>query len=296
MRARAFLRLQGGVLQTIDRTDARAFWPNPAVRPYIPPMNWTLPLTIIGAAVLRQLADFGRFSRFVAESTRALADLRTWPGLTVLQMRKLGVNSLPIALFLSAFTGIVLALQASYTFTGAIPLYFVGALVGKTMILELGPVLTGLALSGRIGANIAAELGTMRVSEQIDALETMAYEPVSYLVVPRVVAGLVMVPILVIFANVVGITAGWATALNALDMTTQQFKHGLRLFYDPFDITYSIIKSASFGLIITILGCYNGFHTRGGAEGVGRFTTRAVVMASVMILVLDAFWAATLLK
>jgi phospholipid/cholesterol/gamma-HCH transport system permease protein len=109
-------------------------------------------------------------------------------------MRRLGVDSLPIALFLASFTGIVLALQASYTFTGAIPLYFVGVLVGKTMILELGPVLTGLALSGRVGANIAAQLGTMRVSEQIDALETLAYNPVSYLVVPRVLAGTADVP------------------------------------------------------------------------------------------------------
>jgi phospholipid/cholesterol/gamma-HCH transport system permease protein len=259
-------------------------------------MNWTLPFDWIGARVLVGLASLGHFARFLREVVRAFADLRTWVPLAITQMRRLGVDSLPIALFLAGFTGIVLALQASYTFTGAIPLYFVGTLVGKTMILELGPVLTGLALSGRVGANIAAELGTMRVSDQIDALETMAYEPTSYLVVPRVVAGVVMVPILVIFANVIGITAGWLTALQALDMTTTQFVHGLRLFYDPFDITYSIIKSTSFGLIITVLGCYQGFHTRGGAEGVGAATTRAVVMASVMILVLDAFWAATLLK
>src|SRR5690606_41521375 len=111
----------------------------------------------------------------------------------------------PIALFLAAFTGIVLALQASYTFTGAIPLYFVGTLVGKTMILELGPVLTGLALAGRVGANIAAEIGTMKVTEQIDALETLAYNPMSYLVVPRLIAGITMFPIVVIFANATGI-------------------------------------------------------------------------------------------
>ena len=259
-------------------------------------MNPTLPFAWVGSRVNGILGGLSHFGHFMADVGRAVLDLRTWVPLAVMQMRRLGVDSLPIALFLAAFTGIVLALQASYTFTGAIPLYFVGTLVGKTMILELGPVLTGLALSGRVGANIAAELGTMRVTEQIDALETMAYEPVSYLVIPRVVAGLVMVPILVIFANVIGITAGWITALNALDMTTQQFKYGLQLFYDPFDITYSIIKSASFGLTITVLGCYFGFHTRGGAEGVGRFTTRAVVMASVMILVLDAFWAAVLLK
>jgi len=268
----------------------------PAGPPYLPGMNWTLPFSWVGSRVMSSLASFGHFARFCRDVARAFSDVRTWVPLTVTQMRKLGVDSLPIALFLAGFTGIVLALQASYTFTGAIPLYFVGTLVGKTMILELGPVLTGLALSGRVGANIAAELGTMRVSEQIDALETMAYEPTSYLVVPRVLAGLVMVPILVVFANVIGITAGWATSLQALDMTTQQFVHGLRLFYDPFDITYSIIKSASFGLIITVLGCYQGFHTRGGAEGVGVATTRAVVTASVMILVLDAFWAATLLK
>ncbi|HEU0016017.1 MAG TPA: ABC transporter permease [Longimicrobium sp.] len=259
-------------------------------------MNWTLPLTWVGAAVLSLLAAFGRFSRFVAESGRSLADGRTWMAHLPEQMRKLGVNSLPIALFLSAFTGIVLALQASYTFTGAIPLYFVGTLVGKTMILELGPVLTGLSLSGRIGANIAAELGTMRVSEQIDALETMAYNPIAYLVVPRVLAGTLMVPVIVIFANVIGITAGWITAINMLDMSTQQFIRGLRLFYEPFDITYSVIKATSFGFVITIIGCYQGFNTRGGAEGVGVATTRAVVISGMLILVLDAFWAATLLK
>jgi phospholipid/cholesterol/gamma-HCH transport system permease protein len=259
-------------------------------------MNWTTPLDTVGRRTLGGLADFGRFSRFVAETFRALPDVGTWLGLTVIQMRKLGVNSLPIALFLAAFTGIVMALQASYTFTGAIPVYFVGTLVGKTLILELGPVLTGLALSGRVGANIAAELGTMRVSEQIDALETMAYNPVSYLVVPRVVASTIMVPLIVIFATVVGITAGWITAINLLDMSTQQFVRGLQLFHDPFDITFSIIKSTTFGLVIALVGCYQGFHTQGGAEGVGVATTRAVVIASMLILVLDAFWAATLLQ
>jgi phospholipid/cholesterol/gamma-HCH transport system permease protein len=279
-----------------SKTDGRGLLAASAGPAYLPGMNVTRPFSWVGSRAMSSLGSFGHFARFIRDVGRATSDARTWAPLTIIQMKKLGVDSLPIALFLAGFTGIVLALQASYTFTGAIPLYFVGTLVGKTMILELGPVLTGLALSGRVGANIAAELGTMRVSEQIDALETMAYEPTSYLVVPRVLAGIVMVPLLVLFANVIGITAGWATALQALDMTTQQFVHGLRLFYDPFDITYSIIKSASFGLIITVLGCYQGFHTRGGAEGVGVATTRAVVSASVMILVLDAFWAATLLK
>src|SRR6185295_10049791 len=128
----------------------------------------------------------------------------TWPSQTVIQMRRLGVGSLPIALFIAVFTGIVLALLASYSFTGAVPLYFVGTLVEKTVTLELAPVLTGLALAGRVGANIAAELGTMRVTEQIDALETLGYDPLSFLVVPRVIAGLVMFPVVVAAAMIVG--------------------------------------------------------------------------------------------
>jgi phospholipid/cholesterol/gamma-HCH transport system permease protein len=253
------------------------------------------PLAVVGGGVLGAFAGLGRFGAFFIEAMRAFADVRTWGPLLITQMRRLGVDSLPIALFLAMFTGIVLALQASYTFTGAIPLYFVGTLVGKTMILELGPVLTGLALSGRVGANIAAELGTMRVSEQIDALETLAYDPDSYLVVPRVLAGTLMFPIIVIFANGIGIISGWITSINMLEMSTQEFVRGLRLFYEPFDLTYSLIKTTSFGFVVTIVGCFQGFSTMGGAEGVGVATTRSVVISSMLILVLDAFWAVVLL-
>ncbi len=119
----------------------------------------------------------------------------------------MGVASVPIALFIATFTGIVLALQASYTLTGGVPQYFVGTLVGKTMILELGPVLTGLALAGRVGAGVASEIGTMRVTEQIDALETLAYDPLAYLVVPRVLAGLIMFPVVVVLATAMGVLA-----------------------------------------------------------------------------------------
>jgi len=259
-------------------------------------MNWTRPFAIVGAVTLRLLERLGVFAHFSVQAGRAVAGVATWGPLLVSQMRRLGVDSLPISLFISAFTGVVMALQASYTFTGAVPLYFVGTLVGKTMILELGPVLTGLALSGRVGANIAAELGTMRVSEQIDALETMAYDPMAYLVVPRVLSGILMFPIVVVFANLIGVGAGWITAINLLDMSTQEFVKGLQLFYVPFDLTYSLIKSTSFGLVVTLIGCFQGFTASGGAEGVGIATTRAVVIASMLILVLDAFWAAVLLR
>jgi phospholipid/cholesterol/gamma-HCH transport system permease protein len=257
---------------------------------------WEQPFAAIGRAAGGFFAAFGRFAHFIFVAGSSAREVGTWGPLLLNQMKRLGVDSIPIALFLAAFTGIVLALQASYTFTGAIPLYFVGTLVGKTMILELGPVLTGLALSGRVGANIAAQLGTMRVSEQIDALETLAYNPHAYLVVPRVLAGVLMFPVIVIFSNAVGIGAGMITAIKLLDMSPQEFIRGLRLFFEPFDITYSLIKTTSFGFLITVVGCYQGFATAGGAEGVGVATTRAVVISSMLILLFDAFWAVVLLQ
>jgi len=257
--------------------------------------QWILPFAQLGRTGVNAAGALGKFGSFAAATARAATDTATWPANVIRQMARLGVDSVPIALFIAAFTGIVLSLQASYTFTGAVPLYFVGVLVQKTMILELGPVLTGLALSGRVGANIAAEIGTMRVTEQIDALETLAYDPISYLVVPRVVAGVVMFPVVVAFANTMGIVAAWITAINLLDLSTAEFIRGLRLFFQPFDVAYSLIKAASFGLAVTLVGCHNGFTTSGGAMGVGRATTRAVVAGSMLILVLNAFWAVALL-
>jgi phospholipid/cholesterol/gamma-HCH transport system permease protein len=190
---------------------------------------------------------------------------------------------------------VVLALQASYTFTGAVPLYFVGTLVGKTMMLELGPVICGLALAGRVGASMAAELGTMRVTEQVDALETLAYDPQSYLVLPRVIAGTVMFPMIIAFAMAIGIVTGWLTSLALLDLSTPDFMKGLKLFYRFKDVWFGLFKSATFGCTITGVGCIVGLATRGGAEGVGKSTTRAVVYSAVLILLLDAFWAVVLL-
>ena len=258
-------------------------------------MSVTAPFAARGRSAVETAAQIGQWGGLAIDAFKALPKVGTWGRLLLGQMARVGVDSVPIALFIATFTGIVMALQASYTFTGAIPLYFVGTLVGKTIILELGPVLTGLALSGRVGANIAAELGTMRVTEQIDALETLAYDPVAYLVVPRVVAGTLMMPIVVLLACAMGITAGWATSLQLLDMSSPEFMKGLRLFFDPYDVQFAAIKSLSFGFTVTSIGCFFGFTTTGGAEGVGRATTRAVVVSSMVILVLDAFWAAVLL-
>ena len=253
------------------------------------------PFAFIGHTVLETAAYVGRWGTLVWRSVRALPQVDLWRPHLITQMGRIGVDSVPIALFIALFTGIVLALQASYTFTGAVPAYFVGALVGKTMVIELGPVLTGLALSGRVGAHIAAELGTMRVTEQIDALETLGYDSAGYLVLPRVLAGTLMFPAVMFLATTLGIIGGWGTSLFLLDMTTEEFSRGLQLFYVPFDLKFAFIKALSFGAAITSIGCFAGFTADGGAEGVGRAATRAVVVSSMVILVLDAFWAAALL-
>lgn len=247
----------------------------------------------IGHGGRGRIEGLGRSAQFVAATSRSAWDIRTWGPLATLHARTLGVDSLPIALFISLFTGIVLALLASYSFTGAVPLYFVGTLVEKTITMELAPVLTGLALAGRVGANIAAELGTMKVTEQIDALETLAYDPLAYLVVPRVIAGVVMFPLVVGLAMIAGVAAGWLAALFLLDLSTQEFVRGARLFFTDFDVRYGLVKSASFGAAVTWIGCWHGLQASGGAQGVGRAATNAVVYSAVTILILDAFWAVT---
>ncbi|MGH7510083.1 MAG: MlaE family ABC transporter permease [Gemmatimonadales bacterium] len=238
------------------------------------------------------IAHLGRRS---LEAWRALADVGIWAPLLAGQMRRLGVDSVPIALFIAVFTGIVLSLLSSYIFTGTVPMYFVGALVGKTIMMELGPVLTGMALAGRVGASIAAELGTMKVTEQVDALETLAYDRYAYLVVPRVLAATMMFPVVTAFAIAVGVVSGWLTAINLLDLSTPEFLKGLKQFYQFKDVWFGLVKSASFGAAVALMGCLRGLAAEGGAEGVGQATTRAVVLGCEAILVLDAFWALVLL-
>jgi phospholipid/cholesterol/gamma-HCH transport system permease protein len=256
--------------------------------------DWlTLVPASIGAATRSALGAIGSTSRFVGEAIAAVRDIRTWVPEAAVQAMRLGVESLPIALLIAGFTGVVLALLASYSFTGAVPLYFVGTLVEKTITLELAPVLTGLALAGRVGANIAAELGTMRVTEQVDALETLGYDPIAYLVVPRVVASAIMFPVIVAAAVITGVASGWLSSVALLHLSTSEFAKGLRLFFETFDVQYGIVKSASFGLTVALVGCRRGLRTSGGAVGVGRAATSAVVYSAVLILVLDAFWAVT---
>jgi len=250
-------------------------------------------LSSIGRVTRTGVEGLGALARFTMRTFEAVRDIGTWGPLTTLHMRRLGVDSMPIGMFIALFTGIVLSLLASYSFTGAVPLYFVGTLVEKTITMELAPVLTGLALAGRVGANIAAELGTMRVTEQIDALETLGYDPHAYLVVPRVLSGVVMFPVVVGAAMVVGVASGWIASIGLLNLSSADFVKGVRLFFSGFDVRYGLVKSGSFGLMVTLIGSIRGLKASGGAEGVGRAATTAVVYSAVAILVLDAFWAVT---
>jgi phospholipid/cholesterol/gamma-HCH transport system permease protein len=175
-------------------------------------------------------------------------------------------------------------------------MYVLGTLIVSTIVLELGPVLIGLVLAGRIGARYAAELGTMRVTEQIDALESLGRSPSSHLIIPRVLAGLVVVPALTIIANVIAVLVGWWSVKQVLPITDADFVYGAQFYYRPFDGYYSVIKAFFFGGAITLISCYMGFNTQQGAEGVGRATTAAVVASSVVILVINAFLARVLLN
>ena len=278
------MRLRGG--------NAEGQGASAAQRPLAATLSY--PLAWVGRSASISAASFGRFGRFMGGTLRSGRDVASWAPHLVTQMARLGVDSIPIAIFIAGFTGIVLALQASYTFTGAVPLYFVGVLVQKTMLLELGPVLTGLALAGRVGANIAAELGTMKVTEQIDALETLAYDPIAYLVVPRLIAALIMVPALTLLADAIGVGTAFATAVLGTDIRPQEFREGLRLAFAPFQLVYSLIKATIFGGAIAFFCTYEGYTANAGAEGVGRSTAQAVVVTSVAILVLDALIAALL--
>ena len=254
------------------------------------------PLAALGRWVLEGFSHVGRLSYFVLEGMRGLAEVRIWWPRMMVEAWNIGAGSLFIVMLISAFAGAVTALQTGYQFTGSIPYYVVGTLVTSSIILELGPVLTALILAGRIGARYAAELGTMRVTEQIDALESLGRSPASHLVVPRVLAGLIMIPALTVLANLSGVVSGWLSVKAVLPVTDADFIYGAQYYWRPWDACYSIIKAFFFAGSITVIACYMGFNTQQGAEGVGRSTTTAVVTSSVLILVLDTVLTRLLLN
>lgn len=239
----------------------------------------------------------GRFYRLGEASILMLRVLGELPYIwsmrqeIVSQMMRIGIGSFPLVTVTSLFTGMVLAVQTSYQIEEYVPQVFIAAAVCKAIIIELGPVITALVISGRVGASITAELGTMRVTEQIDALETMAVDPVRYLLLPRITAGLVMMPVIVTFACVVAISGAYTVSLLYLKMSGQVFFLGMRQFVYPYDVYSGLLKSFIFGGTISMVGCYYGFCTSKGAVGVGRATTQSVVTNCLLILVFDYFLA-----
>lgn len=233
------------------------------------------------------------FVRFVA----SLKDLPRSLHLVFEQLYSIGIKSLPLIVVISIFIGAVSAWQAAYQFKfiGA-PLRYLGQAVGKAVVIELAPVLSALVFAGRVGAGISAELATMRVTEQIDALSTMGINPVRYLVMPRVLACVFMVPFLVVFANIIAILGALAVAVIGVDVSTEMFLNGFRTSFKITDFANGLIKAGTFGLLIGLVGCYEGFHAGGGAQGVGRATTTAVVISSVLILVFNFVFAVLLFR
>ncbi|MBI3994731.1 MAG: ABC transporter permease [Nitrospirae bacterium] len=210
------------------------------------------------------------------------------------QMEEVGVRSIPVVLITAVSTGMVLALQSHTGFKRFNAESLVGTVVALSMTRELGPVLTALIVAGRAGAAMAAELGTMRVTEQIDALSTMAANPIKYLVVPRLLAGMLMLPILTIFSDAIGIAGGYFVAVQVLDVNPVVYLRRTTDFLEFDDIYGGLLKAFVFGIIIATVSCYKGFNTQGGAEGVGKATTGAVVLSSMLILISDYFLTAML--
>jgi phospholipid/cholesterol/gamma-HCH transport system permease protein len=241
----------------------------------------------IGRATLTVLAHIGRLAQFTGQALAALVSPPIYTRLILGQMMRIGYYSLPVVGLTAFFTGGVLALQ----------IYLGGnrfgaeAIVPQVVVLgitrELGPVIAGLMIAGRVAAAIAAEIGTMKVTEQIDALTTLATNPVKYLVVPRIVAAVISMPILTAIADSVGVLGGYVVSVYYLDFNGSSYLKNTWDFAHQDDITSGLIKAAVFGFIVALMGCYNGFNSKGGAQGVGNATTNAVVGSSIMILAAD---------
>jgi phospholipid/cholesterol/gamma-HCH transport system permease protein len=245
-------------------------------------------VTALTRGLFREIGARGYYMR---DTIRGLAEFETVAHETIRQMRVIGVDSVPLTVIVAAFIGGVMALQTRYQLFAGVELSLVGLATRQVIILELGPLLTGLVLTGRVGARMTAEIGTMRVTEQIDALETLAYDPLAFLVVPRLIAATIMLPVLTVLADAVGVGMGYFVAVTATDITSQDFREGVRLAFGTFQVVYSLMKATLFGAAIAFVCTYEGYITSAGAEGVGRSTARAVVITSVAILVLDAITA-----
>ena len=242
-----------------------------------------------GRVIIYLLEDIGGSTMLLVKAVRSLFKRPFKPARIIEQMVRIGVDSVPVVILTAVFTGMVLALQATYQIAKFGADIYIGGIVGISMTRELGPVLTALMVSGRVGAAIAAEIGTMKVTEQVDALETLATNPVQYLVMPRLVAAAIMLPALTALADFVGIAGGYAISTTTLGINPGVYIEKMNQLVHVSDLMIGLLKTVVFGVIIAIVGCNQGFKARGGAEGVGRATTISVVTSCILILLSDVF-------
>lgn len=242
------------------------------------------------------LSALGRVSILLGKTVAAFRFIPQSLHLIFSQMYFMGVKSIWLILITSVFTGGVSAWQAAYQFKNYVPVRYLGGAVGKAVLIELAPVLTALVIAGRVGAGIAAELGSMKVTEQIDAMETMAVDPIRYLVMPRFLAGIIMLPVMTIVADFVAMVGALIIAVVLVDMEYETFINGFKQLFRLSDFFSGLAKAFAFGAIISLMGCYHGITTDGGAQGVGLSTTQAVVSAAVLILIADFLMAMVLFQ
>ncbi|MBV9584472.1 MAG: ABC transporter permease [Alphaproteobacteria bacterium] len=244
-------------------------------------------LAAIGAVFLAFLAAVGRLARFALQALAAIFRPPYFPRLIIRQVLYIGYFSLPVVGLTALFTGMVLALQSYTGFSRFNAQSAVATVVVLSMTRELGPVIASLMVAGRVGAAMAAEIGTMRVTEQIDALTTLSTDPLRYLVLPRLIAGLVTLPILVLIADIIGVFGGFLVGTYKLEFNPIGYLTQTEQYLETMDVVSGLVKAAVFGFIIALMGCYHGYYSRGGAEGVGQATTHAVVSSSILILIFN---------
>lgn len=244
-------------------------------------------LAAIGRAFLGFLTAVGRLTLFALEAVTHVVRPPIYLRQLGRQIIDIGYYSLPVVGLTALFTGMVLALQSYTGFSRFNAESAIATVVALSVTRELAPVLAGLMVAGRIGASMAAEIGTMRVTEQVDALTTLSTSPIKYLVVPRLLAGLLMLPCLVFIADILGIFGGFLVAVYRLEFNAAVYLNSTWQFLEPIDVISGLVKAAVFGFAVALMGCYHGYHSKGGAQGVGTATTNAVVSASILILVFN---------
>jgi phospholipid/cholesterol/gamma-HCH transport system permease protein len=246
-------------------------------------------LASVGAAVFAFLAAVGQLVIFVGQALGAALTPPYYPRLIARQVVYIGYFSLPVVGLTALFTGMVLALQSHTGFSRFNAEGAIATVVVLSVTRELGPVIAGLMVAGRVGAAMAAEIGTMRVTDQIDAMTTLSTNPLRYLVLPRLLAGLVTLPALVLVADIIGVFGGFLVGTYKFDFNPAAYLTQTEQYLATMDVVSGLVKAAVFGFIVALMGCYQGYFSRGGAEGVGQATTNAVVSASILILLSDYF-------